>query len=84
MTNSEIEIINEPEFNVNSARLIAAAAQVISQEALEPDTALTIVMQTDEYITRLNQQFRGLDSPTDVLSFPAELPPEEMTEDEPP
>jgi probable rRNA maturation factor len=84
MTNPEIQIINEPEFKIDSARLIAAAAQVINQEALEPDTALTIVIQTDAYITGLNLQFRGLDAPTDVLSFPAEVPPEEMTEDEPP
>lgn len=84
MTNPEIEIINEHEFPIDSARLIAAAAQVITQEALEPDTALTVVIQTDDYIRGMNQQFRGIDAPTDVLSFPAELPPEEIEDDEPP
>jgi probable rRNA maturation factor len=33
---------------------------------------VSVLLTTDKAIRRLNRQFRGLDKPTDVLSFPAE------------
>ena len=32
---------------------------------------LTLAVTTDRQVRRLNRQFRGVDAPTDVLSFPA-------------
>lgn len=38
--------------------------------------SLTILLSGDEALRRLNREFRGLDKPTDVLSFPAPPNPE--------
>ena len=41
------------------------------------NTDLTIVLGDDGLLTELNSRFRGIDTPTDVLSFPAdEIDPE--------
>ncbi len=39
-----------------------------------PEGELTLVITTDEEVAELNQQYRGVDGPTDVLSFPAQEP----------
>lgn len=75
-----IELLNEDGYAVGTARLIKAAEQVLTQH--EEEGSLTIVIADDAYVAQLNQQFRGIDSPTDVLSFPADMP--EVDEDEPP
>ncbi len=36
------------------------------------EAALTIVLTDDEGVRALNARYRGVDAPTDVLSFPAE------------
>jgi probable rRNA maturation factor len=41
------------------------------------------VLTDDDHVRELNQQFRGIDSATDVLSFPADTPPVAI-EGEPP
>lgn len=38
------------------------------------NNSLTLVITDDQQIKALNQQYRGVDSPTDVLSFPANYP----------
>src|SRR5690606_39300832 len=47
---------------------------VAYQRALESeglyDAEVSIVLTTDEQIRELNRTYRGIDSPTDVLSFP--------------
>jgi probable rRNA maturation factor len=52
--------------------LIKNSAQITQAYLLIPDSdSLTIVITSDPKIQDLNHQFRGIDSPTDVLSFPA-------------
>jgi probable rRNA maturation factor len=37
-------------------------------------SSISVVITTDEEVRRLNRQFRGVDHPTDVLSFAADPP----------
>ena len=46
----------------------AARAALDHQSA---DGDLTLVLADDEQLRRLNRDYRGVDAPTDVLSFPA-------------
>jgi probable rRNA maturation factor len=51
---------------------IEQAAQATLQAAgARPNADLTIVLTQDVQLRQLNQQFLGIDAPTDVLSFPA-------------
>jgi probable rRNA maturation factor len=77
-----IEVLNEKQFPVDEARLIEAAATVLRQHDEDADTGMTIVIEDNEAITELNRQFRQIDAPTDVLSFPVDEIP--LDEDEPP
>ncbi len=43
----------------------------INAEGLKCDAELCIAFASDEQIRELNSEYRGIDKPTDVLSFPA-------------
>ena len=45
---------------------------MLTEEAVEDETGLTVVLAGDELLQELNREHRDLDEPTDVLSFPAE------------
>lgn len=51
----------------------AGEVEVLAQAALEalgrPEAELSVVLTDDATIQRLNRDYRGIDSPTDVLSF---------------
>jgi len=49
------------------ARVVAATLQAEGRPTVE----VTVVITDDETVRALNRQFRGEDSPTDVLAFPA-------------
>ncbi len=46
------------------------ALAVLQSEGCEYDTEIGLTITDDEGIHELNREFRGIDSPTDVLSFP--------------
>lgn len=48
-----------------------AAAVALNHQAVEDDADLTVVLSDDEQLQELNREFRDIDAPTDVLSFPA-------------
>jgi probable rRNA maturation factor len=48
------------------------AAEALSQEGVEGETELSLIITDDEAIRELNRRFRGVDAPTDVLAFGAE------------
>jgi probable rRNA maturation factor len=48
-----------------------AAEQALRFANLEQPAELTLVLTGDEQVHELNRQFRQVDAPTDVLSFPA-------------
>jgi len=68
---------------VDTDRLARVAADLLAAEAAPAGAAVTVLLATDERLRALNRDHRGLDEPTDVLSFPAEegdafpAPPEE-------
>jgi probable rRNA maturation factor len=84
MNRMNLEVLNEKAYPVDEQRLIEAVSLVLDQHEIDPESGLTIVITDNEEVAGLNLQFRGIDAPTDVLSFPADEPPEEVTEDEPP
>jgi probable rRNA maturation factor len=78
-----IEVQNEHGYAVDEASLHRAVSCTLDQLDAESDSAVTIVFVNDEEIAAYNRQFRQIDAPTDVLSFPADAPPIEIP-DEPP
>lgn len=77
-----IDIQNEHDYAIDSARLQHAAMTVLSQHDVDANSSISVVINTNDAVQALNQQFRGVDAPTDVLSFPAEpLPPDLQADD---
>ncbi len=62
---------NSKMVTVPSARAMARFL-ALAQEAVRLKGKVTVLLTTDAAIRRLNQQFRGKNKATDVLSFPAE------------
>jgi probable rRNA maturation factor len=79
-----VEIQNEHNYPVEVNRLQIAAEIVLNMHEIDPDSSLTVVIADNEQVQALNWQFRGVDAPTDVLSFPADAPPLDEAADEPP
>lgn len=57
--------------------LARSAAEAAADAAASPDEALaaTLLLADDETVRGLNRTWRGKDSATNVLSFPADMPP---------
>lgn len=64
----------------NSAALIKkAAAMALDAEGVDTPCIISVMLTDDEGIHRVNREFRTVDRPTDVLSFPMnELTPGEF------
>lgn len=60
-----------PAASLNQALCEGAAQEVLRFANLEQKGELTLVLTDDEQVHALNQQYRAVDAPTDVLSFPA-------------
>jgi len=68
-----ITLLNHVESAPIDETLLLNAAETVLKLCDAPQPAnLTLVLCDDAEIQSLNQQFRGIDAPTDVLSFPAE------------
>ena len=74
---------NKLEFTSDLEKLIETVIEkAFEYENVEPRNVSVMICDNDE-IKKLNGQFRGIDSPTDVLSFPmydedGELDPDEL------
>ena len=67
----QIEIQMEvPLEDVDLTLLKVASLAVLKQQGVEEPSEITIVITDDEALRDLNHRFRGLNQPTDVLSFP--------------
>ncbi len=78
-----IAIQNAMGYPVDIPGLQKAGRTVLAQQNAHPDSSLTVVITDDESVAALNRQYRAIDAPTDVLSFPAGAPIVDI-EDEPP
>lgn len=57
-----------------SEQILCSAAEVtLSMNEVKDSPSLTIKVTDDEELQSLNLQYRGIDKPTDVLSFPADF-----------
>jgi probable rRNA maturation factor len=65
-----IDIVNDAGYDVDEARLQEAALLVLARHEGDSDSDMTIAIMDDESVADLNRQYRGVDAPTDVLSFP--------------
>ena len=54
---------------LEQAALTDVANRAMEHEAVGAGAELSIVLADDATVQRLNQQYRGVDAPTDVLSF---------------
>src|SRR5450432_1034365 len=63
---------SEPNSEAVIQRAVAAAAELVKSELGEAE--LAVMLTDDSSIRTLNNNWRGIDKPTNVLSFPA-LPP---------
>jgi probable rRNA maturation factor len=73
-----IEVIDDLGYGVDEARLVDAASAVLDQHDADADSGLSIVFVDDAGMQKMNLQFRGIDAPTDVLSFAAGAPPVDL------
>ena len=60
------------EHSIDAAILEETAEVVLAEQSPKKAVDLTIAIEDDEQLRLLNNQFLGIDSPTDVLSFPAD------------
>lgn len=75
---SHIQVLNEHQYMINSARLIQAIQAVINQHDVDALSGVTVVLETNDAVHMLNKQHRDVDAPTDVLSFPSDPLPVEL------
>lgn len=66
----EVIISNHSGVAVNLDLLHELAKEALASEKVEPEAELSIVLVAPGEIQKLNVQYRGVDSTTDVLSFP--------------
>jgi len=65
-----IEIVEEFRSRVNTSSIRQTAETVLAYADLPQADTISIVVTDDQQIHELNHQFRNVNSPTDVLSFP--------------
>lgn len=58
---------------MSRSRARALIRKLLAAEAVGPNCEISLVLCGDDEIRRLNRDYRGLDEPTDVLSFPQEV-----------
>ena len=62
-------IIEVPEPALNEARIVALVSRALSAEGAAEGASVSVVLTDDMTVHALNRQYRGVDAPTDVLSF---------------
>ena len=68
-TSSRIEIINRQRLREIDRDRAAALSRAVLDRIGRRDAVLTVTFIRDRAMRRLNRDYRGIDGPTDVLSF---------------
>jgi len=68
-TSSRIEIINRQRLRKIDRDRAATLSRAVLDRIGRPDDVLTVAFISDRAMRRLNLDYRGIDGPTDVLSF---------------
>jgi probable rRNA maturation factor len=68
-TSSRIEIINRQRLRKIDRDRAAALSRAVLDRIGRADDVLTVTFIRDRAMRRLNRDYRGIDGPTDVLSF---------------
>ena len=63
----------EPHYPIKKSLLVSAAEATLANAKVKGKVELTVGVIGDRKMRALNKQFRGVDEPTDVLSFPYSL-----------
>ncbi|MFC1922446.1 rRNA maturation RNase YbeY [Chloroflexota bacterium] len=56
---------------LNSSHLERSVLAALNHQGVSPDSDLTILVDDDQRIQKLNYEYLSIDAPTDVLAFPA-------------
>lgn len=68
-----LEISEDYRSQVEAQLIETAVMAVLTNQDAPETTDLTVVITDDRQLQQLNYQFRDIDAPTDVLSFPADF-----------
>lgn len=68
-----IQVVPRFKDGVDVRSLHRVAVEVLRQEEVAEETELSLIVTDDEAVRKLNRRFRGVDAPTDVLAFGAEV-----------
>ena len=68
-TSSRVEIINRQRLREIDRGRAAALSRAVLDRVGRTDAVLTVTFIRDRAMRRLNRDYRGIDGPTDVLSF---------------
>jgi len=69
LAETEVLVKNCQREPVDRRRLVEVVRKSLRVERFEKPAEISIVLTNDEDIQRLNREYRGVDSPTDVLAF---------------
>ena len=69
---NQIEIINETKEEIKELEVLPDLLEFAANKQQVKDVVLNIIIVDNEYIHQLNKTYRGVDRPTDVISFALE------------
>ena len=69
-----IEIANNSGIACDEDEIVDVAAFALDKMGIHPDSDLSITLVDEDEITKLHIQWMDLPGPTDVLSFPMDIP----------
>ena len=69
---NQIEIINETKEEIKELEVLPDLLEFAANKLQVKDVVFNIIIVDNEYIHQLNKTYRGVDRPTDVISFALE------------